>query len=518
MNSARTGLIADPDLVAAFGVDIEDPWWRLNNLYTIVDKTGKKVRFVPNVEQTTFIKGLHWRNLVLKARQLGITTVSCLLYLDDCLFNENISAAVIAHRLDDAGEIFRTKVKGPYDDLPEIIRSKVALITDNESTLEFDNGSKIRVSTSTRSGTVQWLHVSEYGKICAQFPEKAREIRTGAFPSAELGVITIESTAEGESGDFFEKAQIAEQVATTGRPLERLDYKFFFFPWIGRAEYRLRQPIAGESPEDTRYFNRLEATLKVRIEQEQRNWWLAKEREIGGDMKREFPATPQEAFEVAIEGAYFLEQLAFLERNQRIGHFPIDPALRVHTAWDIGKNDKTCIWLWQDRDGLQVFVGFYENSGEWVSHYIDWLSGWAKDHGVMFGEHYLPHDGKVSNFWMPGGSTDVMQSLGFFPNIVPRGSNKIEIINAARRKMALMAFDRDACKVGLSYLRRYRKELDANGVFKNTPLHDDASHAADALMTMTQSGHVPTPEDPTPRGVDRYRRPKSRPTGSPMAA
>ena len=61
----------------------------------------------------------------------------------------------------------------------------------------FDNGSSIRVSTSYRGGTLQRLHVSEFGKICRQFPHKAKEIVTGAFEAVGIGnQITLESTAE----------------------------------------------------------------------------------------------------------------------------------------------------------------------------------------------------------------------------------------------------------------------------------------------------------------------------------
>jgi hypothetical protein len=79
-----------------------DPRWRLNNLYTVVNKKGKAVPFRPNWAQQEFLDGIHTRNLILKARQLGFTTLCCIVYLDDCLFTPNVEAAVIAHKVDDA--------------------------------------------------------------------------------------------------------------------------------------------------------------------------------------------------------------------------------------------------------------------------------------------------------------------------------------------------------------------------------------------------------------------------------
>ena len=52
-----------------------DPRWRLSNLYWITDKAGKAVQFVPNSAQLKFLDEVHTLNLILKARQLGFTTL-----------------------------------------------------------------------------------------------------------------------------------------------------------------------------------------------------------------------------------------------------------------------------------------------------------------------------------------------------------------------------------------------------------------------------------------------------------
>ena len=93
------------------GSQLGDRLWRLNNLYRIADKTGRKIPFRLNWAQTELLEGLHECNLILKARQLGFTTFIQLYMLDACLFNSNIRAGTIAHRLDDARVIFRDKVK-----------------------------------------------------------------------------------------------------------------------------------------------------------------------------------------------------------------------------------------------------------------------------------------------------------------------------------------------------------------------------------------------------------------------
>ena len=79
---------------------LRNPYWRITNLYTITNKDGDKVRFKPNEPQQELLRDCHDRNLVLKARQRGVTTLWCIVFLDDCIWNPNVRAAVIAHKLD----------------------------------------------------------------------------------------------------------------------------------------------------------------------------------------------------------------------------------------------------------------------------------------------------------------------------------------------------------------------------------------------------------------------------------
>src|SRR5215210_6672609 len=217
-----------------------DPRWRLSNLYWITDETGREVKFEPNPAQLAFLDDLHALNIILKARQLGFTTLCCLIYLDACVFTPHTRAGVIAHKLEDAKVIFRDKIKYPYGKLDEGIRSACPATQDSADTLTFGNNSSMRVATSMRSGTLQYLHISEFGKICAQAPEKAREIVTGALNTVAAGqFIVIESTAEGQEGPFYDLAQRARAKAAAGTPLSLLDYKFHFFPWWQDEDYAI---------------------------------------------------------------------------------------------------------------------------------------------------------------------------------------------------------------------------------------------------------------------------------------
>ena len=131
--------------------------------------------------------------------------------LDACLFNANVRAGTIAHTLADARTIFRDKVKYPYENLPEGLRRHRSVVKDSADELMLSNNSSLRVGTSLRSGTLQYLHVSEYGKLCAKFPEKAKEVRTGALNTIQAGQVAfIESTAEGQEGHFHDLCREAQ--------------------------------------------------------------------------------------------------------------------------------------------------------------------------------------------------------------------------------------------------------------------------------------------------------------------
>ena len=90
--------------------NLRNPLWRINNLYQIIDKEGKKCTFRLNWAQEELYKNLWYCNIILKARQLGISTFVGILFLDRCLFNSNVAAGIIAHTREDA-EVFFKRIK-----------------------------------------------------------------------------------------------------------------------------------------------------------------------------------------------------------------------------------------------------------------------------------------------------------------------------------------------------------------------------------------------------------------------
>src|SRR5471030_26240 len=148
------------------------------------------------------------------------------MWLDHALFNANSRCGTIAQDREAAEVIFRDKVKFAYENLPDALRRAMPLKADNAKELLFaHNNSSIRVATSMRSGTIHRLHISEFGKICAKFPEKAKEVMTGSIPAVpKSGILVIESTAESQEGKFYEISKRAEALMQEGRDLTARDY------------------------------------------------------------------------------------------------------------------------------------------------------------------------------------------------------------------------------------------------------------------------------------------------------
>lgn len=212
----------------------------MNNLYWIKTSEGIRQKFQLNWAQKILWEEMHECNIVLKARQLGITTFYSLFLLDKVLWEENIQCGVIAQTLVDASSIFKDKLKFAFDNLHPNLRKLFKPIGDSATELSFAHGSTIRVGTSLRSSTLQYLHISEFGKICARYPERATEIISGSLNTVHVGQhIFIESTAEGKEGFFHDLWQKAWEHKLSGKSFGSMDFKPFFLPWWKENSYSL---------------------------------------------------------------------------------------------------------------------------------------------------------------------------------------------------------------------------------------------------------------------------------------
>lgn len=469
----------------------QDPWWRLNHLYWILDRNGRPVLFRPNAEQEAFYRSLWYRNDILKARQLGFSTLLAILALDQCTWVPNFTAAVIDITLPDAIKKLR-KVAFAWERLPQVVKMAHPLKSKAATEWLWENGSSLYCGVSARGGTVNLLHVSELGKISARAPLKAREIITGAFESvAKDGCIVVESTAEGASGPFFDITDEAHKAKLEKRPLTQLDFRLHFYPWYTSAEYSL-DPAGVHIPESmAKYFREIQAKLGIKLTAGQMAWYVVKRRTLKGDMKREYPSTVAEAFEAHIEGAIYAEQMTWLREQGRLAKVPLDPALRVNTFWDLGGSDNTAIWFHQYHRLQHRFIRYREANNKGLRKWWTELEEWRRDAGFQWGRHFLPHDAdSVIQGEDITTKKTILHDCGMRNYvIVPRVSSLKAGYEVTRDEMVGNVWiDADECEHGIKCLDHYRFQWsESMGKFLDEHVHDWASHGSDAFRQWAQS-------------------------------
>lgn len=502
----ETPLARLPTNAQELEVCLRDPEWRLFSgcLYKIMvkgddsdDGTESDVfvmPFKPNRAQKRFLRRLWHRNIILKARQLGLTTLIAILWLDHALFNPDQRCGIIAQGLKQAEAIFRDKVLFAYQNLPEEIRERFPLARDSATELLFaHNNSSIRVSTSMRSGTIHRLHISEFGKICADSPKKAKEVMTGSIPAVpKTGVTVIESTAEGPQGEFYKLCQRAQAQFYDHKKLTPRDYRFHFYAWWQEPNYRMDAGLVEVSREAHDYFDSIEAEVGCELDSDQRAWYVAtQEADFPGEPERmwqEYPSTPEEAFQQSKKGHYLTKALTELTKRGGITSVP-ELDLPVYTFWDIGKHDGTAIWFMQELRGEARFIGYYEEHDEDLRHYVREL----QSRGYVYGAHFLPHDADHKK--LSDTNKSIKQQLqALMPGqrfvVVPVITRLMTGISLLRKHLKSAWFDRESCAVGLDRLRGYKKKYSTSlqKFLDETPdKGNGCTEAADALRQWAQA-------------------------------
>lgn len=201
-----------------------DPYWRLTNLYSIVDKDRNKIPFRENVVQKRINQSKAQRKMVLKARQFGVSTNELVKLLDWVMFNENATAAIIAHKQDAIETLFRIP-KIAYELLPEQLRPQLDRGGGSKYEMYFpQQNSRIYCDLEVRGGTIGRLHVSE----AAFMKDSAKLKATLQAVPITTGQVTIETTPNGMANYFFDMWTDQDTV-----------YEKLFFPWYIFPEYRL---------------------------------------------------------------------------------------------------------------------------------------------------------------------------------------------------------------------------------------------------------------------------------------
>lgn len=183
------------------------------------------------------------------------------------------------------------------------------------------------------------------------------------------------------------------------------------------------------------------------------------------------------SFEAAVVGAIYAKEMAILRANGRITKVAADPGLLVHTSWDLGINDATAIWFYQiERSGDARLVDYYEASGHDLAHYASILV----QRPYSYGRHILPHDAAVRELGTGKTRIEMLRALGIVAEVAPN-IGLDDGIAATRNFLRRCWIDESRCAAGIEALLHYRRHLNKSTDEYGHPVHDWASHGADAL-------------------------------------
>lgn len=193
--------------------------------------------------------------------------------------------------------------------------------------------------------------------------------------------------------------------------------------------------------------------------------------------------------DAAIKGAWFGKEMSAAKQAGRITAVPYDPMLPVDTDWDLGMDDAMSIWFSQSlRSGEIRLIDYYENSGEGFPHYVRTLN----DRGYVYGKHWPPHDIKVRELGTGKSRKETAAALGLRFEDPPGNLPLMDGIDAARLTLARCWFDQQKTSRGIECLRQYRKKFNTSTQeFTGEPVHDWASHGADAFRGLAVRHHLP---------------------------
>jgi hypothetical protein len=473
--------------------DLANPLWRLRNLYHIKRADdGRIIKFAPRPEQQRvydmlFKEGVK-RLIILKARRLGMSTALDVLLTDQMLWNAGTQCSLVDQTAADAERKLATIAKVALDNLPPVALQCIEKVRDSGSILEVsvagEAASSFFAGLRARGGTNNWLHLSEWGVIQADDPRRSEEILTGAIPSAEHGRIIIETTWKGGRGghlwDIVKGALETPEAAKTDK-----DWRVVFFPWWKDPTYVVEGDVSTISPAISQYLDNMEQTTGHTFSPQQRLWYDRQSRDLGLFIFREFPTTLDECFKSPVEGAIYAGELDKLRASGAISAFKTDNSTLVHTAWDLGSPVNTVVWYFQVIGGNEVRVidcdmDLDMTPVQRVGHML------AK--GYSYGAHFLPHDAAATR---TSGKADaqVYTEAGLANvRVLPRTHDIWIGINACLQMFPRFSFRLPACERGLDALANYAyKRSSATGIVVNEPVHNWASHAADALRMIAEA-------------------------------
>jgi phage terminase large subunit len=183
-----------------------------------------------------------------------------------------------------------------------------------------------------------------------------------------------------------------------------------------------------------------------------------------------------------VDGAIYADEFQQVVDEHRIAKISHDPILKTHVVMDLGWADKMAIIMVQ-RSGSELrIIDYIEESYKTLDYYSDQL----KQRSYNWGTVFMPHDAVARDFKTGKSAAELMTQLGWNVSVVPMGEVEGGI-RVARLTFSRCWFDKEKTERLLECLKRYRRAINSTTGQPQGPLHDEASHGADAFRYMCLS-------------------------------
>jgi hypothetical protein len=221
------------------------------------------------------------------------------------------------------------------------------------------------------------------------------------------------------------------------------------------------------------YFKEIESK-GIKLTEGQKLWYTKKYEMLGDSVKKEYPSTPDEAFEVNMDGLYYASQISVARAQKRIIHIPYDRTSKVHTAWDLGFRDSTSIIMFQILGREIHIIDFVEGTGKSLADYVKMV----KDKPYIYGTHLAPHDIAQHEYSTGISRIDTAAKLGI-NFILTQNLSISDGIDCVRNMFPRIYFSNtDAVLQLVKHIESYSQMWDrSRGMWSGKPDHNEHSHA-----------------------------------------
>jgi len=504
--------------------------WRMNNLYMVQTKDGEggdvSVLFRMKPAQLVLYAQLnrHPRVVVLKSRQIGISTVTVLLYIDDMIIIPNLKIGIVAQNQDAANGL-KDKISFAFREMDSDVKAFFGVrdVVDNDKSFGLSNGSIATARLSFRSGTLHRFAWTEVGKIANSDPARITETLSGsmqAIAPVPSNWVVNESTAEGNN--YF-KHLFDSAVEVVDKPITNKEVRPLFFSWL--IDKTCNSDILVEiSDEVAKIVNTIESEFsdfissplyrnqlgnfiypddfQYKMSDSQQSWLVGALKELDYDMElfyREYPHTPKSAFYVSSDAVWYKNALARLVSEGRLVKSKpssivsdlYNPDYEVWAVTDIGYEDTFSIIYVQI-----IGMGLYTDSG--LEIWDIRVLGYDEGHHMKTDKYaemihkqpyhiktvVIPHDGARNTVLKDSVSVeDDFYQLGFNRVItLDRPAKIMPYILEVRQRLGHTRIDATKAYTVFDGLSNYKKKYDkVMGRYTDVPVHDWASHPSDAF-------------------------------------